>query len=465
MRIWSLSRRVVLVVVVLESLCAMALVAAAGWHEYRTRLRALDVAMMGRSDSLLGAIQDAEDPDDNVLLDSRELRLPAGDRFAVYNRQGRLLGASPSTAPELLVQGPGGYRDVAIGGKPFRVLQRRGMRIIDRNETEGAGLQREVTIVLVAPLAFLRHEVGEALSFDLIAAVTLVGGTTVVLLVLLRRLLRPMQLLATEAGRLNPAALAFTPPAEVLAVAELRPLAEGMSAAVARLRRAIEAEQHFIGDAAHELKTSVAVVRSSVQVLTMRPRSPEEYRGGLRRILEDNERVEELIARMLTSMRFQQAPMGTAVPVPLATAIGQAVARLNSVAEAQGVHLGAELADGLQAAISAEAVQTLVSNLVVNAIQHSPRGAEVRVNLRRSGSDDAAAVLEVIDCGEGIAAESLPFVFDRFYREDSSRSRATGGAGLGLAICKGIMEAAGGLVELESAKGQGTTVRAVFRLS
>ena len=101
-----------------------------------------------------------------------------------------------------------------------------------------------------------------------------------------------------------------------------------------------------------------------------------------------------------------------------------------------------------------------MSNLVVNAVQHSPAGAEVGVSLARS---EGMAVLEVRDRGAGIAPEQMPHLFERFYRADTSRSRLTGGAGLGLAICKSIADGVGGRIEVRSAVGEGTTVAVFFR--
>jgi signal transduction histidine kinase len=95
----------------------------------------------------------------------------------------------------------------------------------------------------------------------------------------------------------------------------------------------------------------------------------------------------------------------------------------------------------------------------MNAIQHSDPGGKIRVAAR--GIESGAQIM-VEDSGTGISAESLPHVFERFYREDRSRSRETGGAGLGLSICKAIVESAGGNIRIASEKGRGTTVTLQF---
>ena len=104
---------------------------------------------------------------------------------------------------------------------------------------------------------------------------------------------------------------------------------------------------------------------------------------------------------------------------------------------------------------SADDIDVLVSNLIINATQHSRDGGLIAVKVQPMGG---FALLTVQDHGYGISPEALPHVFERFYREDASRSRETGGAGLGLSICKAIVEAASGTIEIESTVGLGTIV-------
>jgi signal transduction histidine kinase len=102
---------------------------------------------------------------------------------------------------------------------------------------------------------------------------------------------------------------------------------------------------------------------------------------------------------------------------------------------------------------------------MMNAVQHSSAGSEILVTVRLNQSGETRAELQVQDFGSGISPESLPHVFERFFREDQSRSRDTGGAGLGLAICKSIVENANGTIEIQSVKSVGTTVRVLFPLA
>ena len=460
----SLARRVITTVVAVELLCAAAFSGTALWHERNSRLHAFDEVLQGRSDSLLGAVQDAEDPEDNVRVDPAELRLPHEDAYAVYGPRGRFLGGSAIPPETVVALGGNGFRTMRTAGGHFRVLQREGLRIIDRDENGGVGLRRPVTLVYAAPTMYVWPQIYKAAGFYTLVSISLVAGTALLLVVLIRRLLGPIGELAVAASAVSAASLAFTPPERALGTSELRPLAEALSATMARLRDAFSKEQRFVGDAAHELKTAVAVVRSSVQLLGLRPRTEGEYREGLEAILADNERVEALVSRMLLLARFDEGT-GDAEPLELAGAVETTVSSLRTLASAHGVSLQSSLDAGVRARLAPEAVETLVSNLVVNAVQHSPCGAAVWVKLTRCACAEPRAVLEVQDFGQGIAEASLPHVFERFFREDRSRSRHTGGAGLGLSICKSIVEGAGGTIDLASVPGEGTTVRAVFTLA
>jgi signal transduction histidine kinase len=191
----------------------------------------------------------------------------------------------------------------------------------------------------------------------------------------------------------------------------------------------------------------------------------EEYRLGLDRVLADNQRVEELVSRMLTLARFEERPLIEPGPVNLVESVETALQHLHSFAEVHGVSVTTSLASEARVRLTPESAQVLISNLVINAVQHSSEGSVVSIALHRLSEPEALAILEVTDSGMGVAAENLPHVFDRFFREDPSRSRQTGGAGLGLAICKSIVDAADGDIEMHSQRGLGTVVRASFRLA
>jgi len=458
----SIIRRTMLLVLLTELLCALVFSGSALWHERRTRMHAFDVTLSGRSDSILGAAQDAEDPSDSVRIDPAEVKIPSYDVYAVYNGSGQFIGSSQNAPAALISRNRDGFSDKQLDGHAYRVFERSALKIIDRDDNEGAGVKRPITIVYAAPTAHIWHEIVEAAGFYTLTGLMLMITTALLLMVLLRRVLHPIEELATRAAGVSKEALHFEAPASALEVKELAPLAQVLSNTVSRLRRAFENEQRFVGDAAHELKTAVAVVRSTIQVLAMRSRSTEEYTHGLDRLLEDNQRVEDLVSRMLTLARMEQQSESDTVATDLGDAVSKAIHNLASFSETRCVSILSETEANVRVCLSMEKAEVLISNLIVNAIQHSSVGAQVKVTVeRRAGK----ALLQVCDTGAGIAEEALPHIFERFYREDSSRSRETGGAGLGLAICKSIVQSVGGTISMESTPGVQTVANISFSLN
>ena len=456
----SLTRQTIGIVLVTQVVCSVLLCGAALFHEWHTHFRSFNVRLQGRSDSLLGAVQDAEDPADNVAVDPTELKIPGEDVYAVYNQGGRLLGASAKAPTSLITRGRDGFHDVRSDGITYRVLQREGVRVIDREETGGVGLRRPVTIVYAAPEAPVWHEIIEAVRFYLITVALAAGLSVAFVTTRLRRALRPLSDLAEEAAHISAPLLTFDAPASVLQIRELRPLAEALTDMVARVRESFSKEHRFVGDAAHELKTAIAVIRSSVQVLMLKQRSGEDYRVGLTRILEDNQRIEAIVSQMLQLARLEEAKALDVTALEVGKTVSSVVAQLQPIADDYGLMVSAECRPNLLVRIYPEAAQVLVSNLLLNAIQHSTPTS--KIFLRTTPTASGGVSLEVVDAGKGIAPDALPHIFERFYREDNSRSRDTGGTGLGLAICKSIVDAVGGTIEVESTVGVGTSVKVTF---
>ena len=455
MKTRSILRQTILTILLTELICAIAFTSTALLHERRIRLRALDVTLQGRSDSVLGAIQDAEDPETDVTIDPHELNIPKKDIYAVYNRGSRLLGSSKNAPSELIQRKSDGFSTRVLNGQSYRVLQREGLRVIDRAEHGVDGLQRPVTILYAMRSDHIWHEVLEAASFYVGLSVLLIFGTALFIVVLLRRALRPLKELATVASTVSVRTLDFVPPNSALQVRELQPLAITLSTTVRGLREAFESQRRFLGDAAHELKTAVAVVRSSVQLMMLRPRTTSEYAQGLETVLNDNMRVEDLVSRMLSLARMEEQYNRVLSPIDVAIPVQKAILDLKSFVEMHNVNLKEHVEAPMFVRMAAEDVHVLVANLVVNAVQHSFSGAMVELTLERQAK---SAILCVRDYGTGISTEALPHVFERFYREDRSRSRETGGAGLGLSICKLIVERADGTIAIESKLGVGANI-------
>jgi signal transduction histidine kinase len=458
MKTRSLSRQMIAGVLLAELLCAASFSFLAIEHEMHGRRRAFDVMLRGRADSLLGAVQDAEDPEDNVFVDPTELTLPPQDAYEVLSPTGRVLGHSAASPPVLLAAlsapRPAGRFSFQANGEWYRAVRFEGMRVIDRNEERG-GLRRPVTVIYAAPTRDLWHEAIEAVRFYVLASVLLLAVTAAGLVWFLRRGLSPLQQLAVIAGRVSAQSWEFVPPNDVLRTAELAPIALSIQQLVHGLQQAFERQRQLTGDAAHELKTAIAVLKSSLQLLAMSPRTAGQYEAGLEGLLLDTERMEELANRMLALARLEEAPVDSGDSSDLQAAVNAVAERLRPLAELRQVALEVRTDFASKVHIQAEDAELLCSNLNMNALQHSSPAGHVSAIVQ---SRNGAVELHVVDRGNGIPEASLPHVFERFYRADRSRSRNSGGAGLGLSICKAIVERANGTIQIKSEAGNGTQV-------
>jgi two-component system phosphate regulon sensor histidine kinase PhoR len=228
------------------------------------------------------------------------------------------------------------------------------------------------------------------------------------------------------------------------------------------LRRLERLRQDFVANVSHELKTPLANIRSSVEVLQDGAADDPAARGGfLDEIDQAARRLSDLVTDLLSLARLEG---GSATlefgPVNVDEAVHACLDRHRTRAEAKQLAVsGVALGDSpptLAVWADDEAVAQVLDNLVDNAVKYTPSGGRVTV---RWEATPQQVCLEVADTGVGIPAKDLPRVFERFYRVDKARNRAQGGTGLGLAIVKHMVQALGGTVRVTSEVGTGTTFR------
>jgi signal transduction histidine kinase len=269
----------------------------------------------------------------------------------------------------------------------------------------------------------------------------------------------PLRELAAEAGSVSVNAWQFNPPEKARATKELAPLVEALETTLQRLERSFLQQRHFISDAAHELKTAVAVVKSSLQLLAMKQRSAAEYQAGLERCESDCNRMEEIVAKMLTLARAENnaetKPYQIATTTNISDTLRQVAGQFQSMAELRGVAVVLSTPEDIFVALAGEECTLVLSNLLLNALQHSRRNTTIIASALRK---ENIVEVRVEDQGDGIDSAALPHVFERFYRGDPSRNRNTGGTGLGLSICKAIVGGAGGEIHIDSLPDIGTAV-------
>lgn len=233
---------------------------------------------------------------------------------------------------------------------------------------------------------------------------------------------------------------------------ELGRLAETLNAMLDRIDQSFRSVRQFTADAAHELKTPLATIRTEAEVALAGSRSPESILETFESIVEEADRLARLSDRLLILSR---GDAGTAIqrgPVPL-----DEVLRESAASHSRGLPIaGLDALPKITVEGDRPLLRVVFDNLLDNAEQ---AGGSTFLEARIEGG---SAIVEVADTGAGIPAEALPRIFDRFYRVDPSRSRRTGGNGLGLSIVKAVIERHGGVVEVRSTPGVGTTFRVVL---
>lgn len=467
----SIRRRLIAIVVLSQALLAAGLLLTGIYYTEWRLLSTLDAAMEARAMSVAALVRYTEDGTGNVYFD--ETLVPPSidpshpDLFAVWTEKSGLLVRSPNW-PQGLEISPDGkerwrFKWAHVHYRGLRVLH---APVLDREEGDAVHPQT-LTIFYAAPLIQLDQQVNAA-GISIAAWSALLLGITVLLALWgIRRGLLPLQELAHQASLVSSSNWQLHLPKDVEQVTELQPLIDSMTNMLARLERSFVQQKEFLGNAAHELKTPLAVVKSTLQSLSQRPRSSEEYQKGLEQGLEDLQRLEQLLQWMLRLARAEQWAHGALRRdlqiIDVSATCEEAVERVRPLATERKMAI--QLAKNGQVPLRAdpEDLQLVWSNLLENAVRYSPEGGLVEMKVVTANGGAARVIVE--DQGAGIPADELPHIFDRFYRGDRSRNRATGGFGLGLAIAKALVEAYGGSIRAESTPGQGTRMTVELPIS
>jgi two-component system OmpR family sensor kinase len=228
---------------------------------------------------------------------------------------------------------------------------------------------------------------------------------------------------------------------------EVRPLVQELNLLFGRVRTAFDAQQHFVADAAHELRTPLAALKLQVQSLE-RSDSPDAKRVAVGRLTAGIERATRLVEQLLVLAR-QEASVAPRQRIDIAAAARRAVADMAGVAQARGIDLGLPRADVAEVEGQPDALMILLRNLIDNAIKYTPEGGTVDVSVV---AEHRGVTVTVEDSGPGIPPAERERVFDRFYRVPGSDAK---GSGLGLAIIKSIAERHGATLALGESKRLG----------
>jgi heavy metal sensor kinase len=241
---------------------------------------------------------------------------------------------------------------------------------------------------------------------------------------------------------------------------ELDRVSQTINRMLDRIADYIDRNRAFVANAAHELRSPLAAIRSSAEVALNRPRTNDEYVNVLTDMVEEVDRLSSMVNRLLL---LAETDVGRAVVGPdqvarLDKVVLEAVDMFQAVADVREIRIRVDELASAHVAGDESSLRHIVRNLLDNAIKFSPPGGGVTLSLT-TATEPPRAVLIVADRGLGIAPDDLPRVFERFFRGDRSRQRSDerAGSGLGLSICQAIASSLGGTIEVQSELGRGTT--------
>jgi signal transduction histidine kinase len=294
----------------------------------------------------------------------------------------------------------------------------------------------------------LSESVNSSLLFGGLVAIVIASVLT---FILSRRITSPIGVLANAARRLGRGDLSQR--VQFKGKGEVGVLAQAFNSMAADLEHAEQLRRNLVADVAHELRTPLSNIRGYLEAIHDRVVEPNA--ATIRSLNEET----ALLSRLVDEL--QELSLAEAGELKLvyhaedtAKLVKQAVNSWQPQVAAKGMSLSLDLPDNLPLVnIDRQRVNEVLHNLLENAVAHTPKGGPINVAVAKQGD---WVEISVSDTGEGIPAEDLPNIFERFYRVDRSRARATGGSGLGLTIAKRLVEAHGGKITVQSELGKGS---------
>lgn len=435
-RLRSLQARLLALVAALV-LATWSGVAAMTWREARHELDELLDAHLAQAAALL-VVQQAAEPDEDHGVDAPMLhRYAPRVAFQVWH-EGRLhLRSANAPREPMLAPAADGFHDATIQGAAWRVFAtsaREGEVRVLVGERQGSrgSILRAVMKGTLQPML---------LAFPLLALAVWWG---------VARGLRPLRRMA---GLLRQRSAADLSRVDLPAApSELRPLVDALNGLFERLAVHMDSERRFTADAAHELRTPIAAIRTQAQV-AWGEADEVRRRAALRATLDGCDRATRVVEQLLTLARLDaetELPRG---PVDLARVAREVLAEAAPLAQQRGQAVGLEAPpDPVVLHANETLMKILLRNLVDNALRYSPGGAEVEVSL---GRENGALRLAVRDIGPGLSDEDLRRLGERFFR---GATAAASGSGLGWSIASRIVQAHGGRLEARNRDGGGLEV-------
>jgi len=243
---------------------------------------------------------------------------------------------------------------------------------------------------------------------------------------------------------------------------EIGALVDTLNNMISRLEKSISKIKRFSGDVSHELRTPLTNIHGEIEVMLRKKRSKEEYKHTLKSVLEETENLEKIVDDLLLLARTESIRKENMDSIIMLDEILLSIyEKYEKQAGRKKISFEITELESLKIKGEETLIKRLILNLIDNAIRYTLEKGQIKIYLKK---ENGYAVLGITDTGIGIPEESLPYIFDRFYIVDESRSKEKGGIGLGLSIVKRIADIHGAEIEIDSKLNKGTEFRIKFIL-
>lgn len=420
------------------------------WFGLRYQLEDGFAERMGRQIALAGSAVDPS-PGTTRFLPSAPVSLDDEEQFVLlFDETGTLVADRSSSydvpaldrdVAQVLAEGPVNRRRV-IGGERVEIALRPFATGTETRGVIAVGVSRD-------DIEETLHSLVIAFALALPIALSLAGAGG---FVIAGRALAPVAQMTTLAASVDATDLSSRIELS-LPNDEIGQLASTFNTMLDRVAAAFERQRRFTGDASHELRTPLAAMRAEIDLTLSRPRVEAEYVAALERLDHDARGLTDLLETLLALARADDGKLLEGrQSVELRAIIENVIDECTVTANVAGIDIALRL-EPVTISGNPVLLTQLVSNLIGNAIAHTPSGGRISVTLETTLGEHARISVE--DTGSGIPAEHVDAIFDRFYRIDDARTRAAGGVGLGLSLCRAIADAHGGSIVATSSQGRG----------
>ena len=429
-----MTRRIRLAIV----LTAWVILAVGGLSGYlvirQVLLEELDEAIVARASALPRFV--------GVDAAAGQIPLPPGDRYIIKNASGQTLAWVG--------------RDSERARQP-EVISREFATLADRTRVRRVTLRamqepNPVTIVYSGSAERFDQALSQLAAVLLMTGLLCAVGSAWVARWVTRSVVKPLDETAQLVGEIDENNLSRR--IDMVALpAELRPVALRLNEMLARLESNFSRRKQCLADAAHELRTPVAALMTTLEVALMRPRDPAALKQTLSDCLADVRFLRRLVERLLEHARAEGSADAIEL-VDVSALLSDCVRTAQTLGAERNIHIEAHFESGLQARLASQRLRSVVMNLLGNAVEYNRPDGHVELEcIRRSGQ----MVLHIRDDGPGIAPEHLPHIFEPFYRGDLAHQRTGEHCGLGLFLVKSHVDAMKGTIEIDSRNCRGTT--------